>query len=109
MRLAIFALFLGAVLLSGCATNRIDWNTHVGQYTYDQAVTELGVPDRSATLSDGTIVAEWLTSRGSSYGTMHGFGGWRFQTYDVTTFPDRYLRLVFGPDKRLTRTEHFAR
>ena len=34
-----------------------------------EAITELGVPDRSATLTDGTTVAEWLTSRGSTFGT----------------------------------------
>jgi hypothetical protein len=107
IKAVLLALF-SAILLGGCATNRVDWNARVGQYTYDDAITELGVPDRSATLTDGTTVAEWLTSRGASYGTSHGFG-WRFQTYDVTQFPDRYLRLVFGPDKRLIRSENFAR
>jgi hypothetical protein len=109
MRLAALTLFCVTMFLAGCATNRIDWNTRIGQYTYDEAITELGVPDRSATLTDGTVVAEWLTSRGTAYGTAHGFGSWRLQTYDVTQFPDRYLRLIFGPDKKLTRSERFAR
>ena len=109
MRLPILTLLLSALFFAGCATNRIDWNTRIGQYTYDDAVMELGVPDRSTTLTDGTLVAEWLTSRGGAYGTAHGFGRWHFHTYDVTEFPDRYMRLVFGPDKRLVRAERFSR
>ena len=109
MRLAVLGLLLSTLLLSGCATRRIDWNSRVGQYTYDDAITELGVPDRSATLSDGTLVAEWLTSRGSSYATAHGFHNWRFQTYDISQFPDRYMRLVFSPERTLVRAEKFAR
>jgi hypothetical protein len=93
----------------GCATTKIDWNSRVGNYTYDQAVVELGVPDRYATLSDGTIVAEWLRRRGGAYGTFHRFGYSRFETYDLNQMPDSYLRLVFGPDKQLQRWEKFAR
>lgn len=96
-------------LLAGCATNKIDWNSRTGNYTYDEAITELGVPDRSATLSDGTVVAEWLSVRGGMYGNFYTFPGSRFQSYDINQFPDRYLRLVFGPDKKLLRAEKFAR
>ena len=109
MRCLRLALFFAAFLFFGCATHRVDWNARVGQYSYDDAITELGVPDRSATLSDGTTVAEWLSSRGPAYGTVHGFGGSRTQTYDITQFPDRFLRLVFGPDKKLVRRETYAR
>jgi hypothetical protein len=106
MRLGVLIVSL---FLAGCATNRIDWNTRVGNYTYDEAITELGVPDRTATLTDGTLVAEWLVSRGPAYATYHGSPGWRFQAFDINQFPDRYTRLVFGPDKRLLRAEKFAR
>ena len=104
--LSLLAFMLLAV---GCATPRTDWNSRVGHYSYDDAITELGVPDRSATLTDGTTVAEWLRTRGTSYGTSHGY--WRSGaiTYDVHQFPDQYLRLVFGPDKQLLRAENFAR
>ena len=102
------ALITVLFLLAGCATNKINWNSRVGTYSYDDAIIELGVPDRSATLSDGTMVAEWLQARGSAVGTI-SFPGSRVQTYDVTQFPDHYLRLVFGPDKRLVRAEKFAR
>ena len=53
------------VLLTGCATPRIDWQARVGHYTYDQAILELGPPEKSATLTDGSVVADWLTQRGS--------------------------------------------
>lgn len=98
-----------ALLWGGCATARVDWNSRVGHYNYDEAISELGVPDRSATLSDGTILAEWLQTRGGSYGTIHGFPGSRWHSYDVNEFPDQYLRLVFSPERQLLRTEKFYR
>jgi hypothetical protein len=104
----IAALF--AMLLLGCATTKIDWNSRIGTYTYDEAVTELGVPDRQATLTDGSIVAEWLTARGGAWGHSHSFGRYsRIHTYDIQQMPDRYLRLVFGPDRLLARAGKFAR
>jgi len=106
---AFFGFCLAALFLAGCATTKIDWNSRIGQYSYDDAITELGVPDREATLSDGSIVAEWLTSRGGAYGTTY-FSRWsRFQTYDVHEFPDRYLRLIFDPDRLLSRANNFSR
>ena len=101
--------FCLAVLLLGCATTRIDWNSRIGQYTYDDAVIELGVPDRQAELSDGSIVGEWLVRRGGAYGQAHFFPGSRFHTYDINEMPDGYLRLVFGPDKLLRSANRFAR
>ena len=102
--------FLAAiVLLLGCATSRVDWNSRVGQYSYDDAVMEMGVPDRQATLSDGSIVAEWLERRGGAYGTAFHSRYSRFQSYDVHEFPDRFLRLTFGPDRLLARAGSFAR
>jgi len=62
------------VLLAGCATSKIDWAGRVGNYTYDQAITELGPPDREAKLSDGTIVADWITRR--AY--RNSFWRWRW-------------------------------
>lgn len=106
---ALLGFLAAAILLLGCATTRVDWNSRVGQYSYDDAITELGVPDRQATLSDGSIVGEWLQRRGGAYGTSHSFRGSRFHTYDISEFPDRYLRLVFGPDQQLARAENFAR
>jgi hypothetical protein len=108
-RFAVVFVLIAGFWLAGCATTKIDWNSRVGLYSYDDAISELGVPDRQATLSDGSIVGEWLQYRGGAYGTTH-YSRWsRFQTYDVHEFPDRYLRLTFGPDKLLRQAGTFAR
>lgn len=112
---------LGAVaLLAGCATTpKINWAARVGHYTFDQAVTELGPPEKQARLDDGTIVADWLTSRG--YRTAYvspGYYGWRrrygyygpyWGSYYETYSPDYFLRLTFGPDGLLQSWKKFAR
>ena len=58
-----FGLTLAALMFAGCVTQKINWSERVGNYTYDQAVLELGPPDKSARLTDGTVVADWLTRR----------------------------------------------
>ena len=55
-----------AVMLAGCMTQRVDWNSRVGSYTYDQAVAEFGPPNTQDKLADGQVVAEWV--RGSYNG-----------------------------------------
>ena len=92
-------------LAFGCATNKIDWQSRVGAYTFDDAVREMGVPEREAKLSDGSRVAEWLTSRGPMYTRTTGFRGTRFQTYDVDKFPDQLLRLTFDPTGKLVAAQ----
>jgi hypothetical protein len=89
----------------GCATAKVDWQSRVGNYNFDAAVRELGVPDRETTLSDGSRVAEWLTSRGNYYGNTTYFPGSRFQQYDIDKFPDQYLRLTFDPKGVLAKTQ----
>ncbi len=89
---------------TGCATtSKVDWQSRVGNYNYDSVVRELGVPDRETMLGDGSRVAEWLTSRGSYYGTANYFNGAHFQQFDMDKFPDRFLRLTF--DAKGTMTE----
>ena len=44
----------------------MNWNSRVGNFTYDQAVIELGPPDKQAKLSDNTVVAEWIKRRSGS-------------------------------------------
>lgn len=111
-------LLLAAVLASGCASGSgpAEWQKRVGQMTYDEAVREYGPPDKKESLTDGSMVAEWLTHRGQVYSTpapvwggWGGWGGWgwRGRWYggamgmDVNSTPDRYLRLQFGADGRL--------
>ena len=77
-----FSLF--TAFLTGCATTpAIDWNSRVGHYTYDQALTELGAPSRQARLSNGEITYKWSAqpyvgnglNTGMSYYGSTGFTG----------------------------------
>lgn len=111
--LATLALFVG-----GCATAKIDWNARLGNYSYDQAVLELGPPDKEAKLTDGTVVADWLTRRGFRYPytTTGCYGpcapwyyGPLYPTYTDAYSPDYYLRLTFASDGKLRVWKKFAR
>ena len=114
---ATVLLTLGlCVFLTGCASTKIDWNSRIGNYTYDQAVLELGPPDKYAKLTDGTVVAEWMTRRGysgGSVGFMHGYGypyyyhPW-YPYYEPPS-PDYFIRLTFGPDGRLRAYQRVVR
>ena len=122
MKTSIRAVFLSfvfvtlALLLVGCATKKpkVDWASRVGNYTYDQAVEELGPPDKQATLTDGNIVAEWVTRQssggssigfgigGGSYGHSGGMGAGVGVSQSMgNSSTDKVLRLTFGPDKKL--------
>ena len=108
--LRFFIVLLAAsLLLTGCVGPKIDWASRMGHYTYDQAVMEFGPPDKSARLSDGTTVVEWLTRRGQviiqpdSPFITPGYCYPPFPpTYSQTYIPGAYLRLTFGPDGKLT-------
>ena len=104
------------LLWVGCATYKVDWNNRIGNYTYDQAIMELGPPDKSAKLTDGTTVAEWLTRRGysgGSVGFMYGYGypyyyrPW-YHSYEPPS-PDYFIRLTFGPDGKLQAYKRVVR
>ncbi len=106
----VFALLLALLTLSGCATRpKIDWSARVGNYTFDQAVLELGPPAKHAKLSDGTTVAEWQTAIGYTRTEYVPYGGaYRYPYYyggyaaPLTTYsPGSFLRLTFGPDNQL--------
>lgn len=110
----ILAAFL--IFAAACAGPKIDWQARVGSYTYDQAVLELGPPDRGpATLQDGTKVAEWLVHRGRSGGGFATFGGPYYYGgpfiyhYAEPPWPDRYIRLTFGPDGILKQWQNVAK
>jgi hypothetical protein len=105
-------LLLVAAFPVGCKTTpKVDWNSRVGVYTYDQAVTELGPPDKQAKLDDGKTVAEWITHHsggGLSIGT--GFfsgGGGSGMGVGVgqsigSSSSDKTLKLTFGTNNVLT-------
>ena len=112
IRSEMLCCFSLALLLAGCAsTPKVDWNGRVGSFPYDQAVAEMGPPDKSATLSDGSTVAEWFIKQGSSvsFGVGTGFYGSGSSVgvgQTVTTSPKgEYLRLTFGADGKLTTWE----
>ncbi|HEY6228804.1 MAG TPA: hypothetical protein VI282_16920 [Verrucomicrobiae bacterium] len=106
----LIALVFGiAVLVAGCATApKIDWQSRVGNYTYDQAVLDFGPPDKYAKLGDGTQVAEWLTSRGRSSG-YSSYIGRGLVYYNDASSPDYYLRLSFDPSGRLQSYKKYAK
>jgi hypothetical protein len=92
--------FFSALLVTGCVTHRINWDGRIGNYSYDQAIVDLGPPDKTARLSDGKTVAEWIT-RYSSAGTVmvggggfyrHGGIGW---VETSPTYFESKLRLTF--------------
>lgn len=99
---------LGCVfLVSSCVSNKVQWEDRVGEYTYDQAVLEMGPPDKEARLEDGTRVCEWRTSKGgiSGMGTgtslyMGPYGNYP-QAFTASQMPDSYLRLTFSPENKL--------
>ncbi len=101
-------LFLAVTFVAGCKTAPpIDWNSRVGTYTFDQAVTDFGPPDKQAKLSDGKTVAEWITHRSGGTGLSVGTG---FYTGGVgvgvgqsvgSGYSDKVLTLTFGTNSVL--------
>ncbi len=103
-------LALASFIFAGCSsTPKVDWNSRIGNYTYDQAVTDLGPPDKTARLSNDNTVADWITHShggGLGFGVGTGFfsGGGTAVGTGVSTstgYTDRVLRLTFGPDGKL--------
>ena len=110
------ALALAALVLAGCVTApAIDWSARVGNYTYDQAVAELGPPDKSTRLDNGTVIADWLTRHAQTVGAPEPYllpPGTYFgpltPMYSETTVPAQYLRLTFGADGKLKSWKEIA-
>ena len=106
---------VGALLLllvAGCATTKkVDWDSRVGTYTFDQAVTDYGPPDKQTTLSNGQKVADWVTRRSGGGGLSFGLGVGSFGSHTATgvgvsqsvsgSSRDKVMRLTFDPDGRL--------
>ena len=107
------AAVLGWVwLLAGCAsTPKVDWDSRVGGYDFDRAVMEMGPPDRSSELSDGSKVAEWFLKPGStlSFGVGTGYygrgGGVGVGQSVSSGRSGQYLRLTFDPEGVLSGWE----
>jgi hypothetical protein len=102
-------VFAMAVFLTACATTpKIDWQSRVGSYTYDQSVLDFGPPDKYAKLADGTQVAEWLLSRGRN-GGYTTYAGRGLIYYNDLSSPDYYLRLTFDPSGKLQSFKKYAK
>jgi hypothetical protein len=113
-------LALAILAFAGCATNKINWDARVGTYTHDEAILEMGPPDKQATLTDGVVVSEWLARRGRAaiYATGPGYYGYPgrpgyygtyYPSYIQPGAPDYFLRLTFGPDGKLLAWKKFTR
>jgi hypothetical protein len=114
MKISLLALF-AAVVFAGCATGpKIDWTARIGHFTYDQAVLELGPPDKEAKLDNGIVVANWIIRHGYSYttGGAVAYGGYPgtvvVPSYTQGYSPTYYLRLTFGADGKLTEWKKYA-
>ena len=100
---AVLVIVLLAVggFLAGCATTpKVDWTARMGEYTYDQAVTELGPPTKQTKLADGKTVAEWVTRTPTStgFGAGMGYGGSVGMGMGTSygNYRESVLRLTFG-------------
>ncbi len=106
LRPVAFALLvsLGLAHLGCSTTKKVDWNSRVGSYTYDQAIVELGPPDKQTKISDGKTVAEWVTRRsgGLSVGTGLYGGSAGVGVSQSVGAGDRWLRLTFDTSGRLS-------
>jgi hypothetical protein len=105
--LPLLLLLVVAGLLCGCSTAAINWDNRVGVYSWQDALTELGSPDRVADLEGGVKAAEWITPRTTGRPTaattpayVRGDRVEPTPTYGVQA-PDKVLRLSFTPDGKL--------
>jgi hypothetical protein len=78
---------LTAFLISGCAS--VNWDSRVGKYTNDQAITDYGPPDSQSKLSNGHIVYSWITGQGRNW------------TDKIILTFNKQGQLVSGQEKRL--------
>ncbi len=63
-----------AAFIAGCKTTPpVDWNSRIGTYTYSQAVTELGSPDKRFKLDDDKTLAQWITVFSSALTPRSGY------------------------------------
>ena len=110
----VCAALLG-LIGAGCqALQQVDWDGRIGQFSYEQAVAELGQPTGETKLPGGMRRAEWITNTGSSMGrALVGAGTQRGTTGVVPLDPteihrlrDRYLRLTFDKSSQLVASEN---
>ena len=55
------------VLAAGCASDRVNWDSRIGSYTYAEAVKQYGQPNEVDPLPEGGRVAYWVLPDAASY------------------------------------------
>ncbi|HAV64149.1 MAG TPA: hypothetical protein DCY13_17510 [Verrucomicrobiales bacterium] len=118
VRFSLPHVLVTAMLLAFAACSskpKVNWDARVGSFTYDQAVIELGPPDRQTEISEGRKVADWVTGRSSSPRLSVGVGSYgRGGGVGVGTGTggdpiEKVLRLTFDKDGRLVFWENTRR
>jgi hypothetical protein len=112
----ILTSILFGLFLAGCATNEpspVDWNSRIGNFTFDQAKTELGAPNQSHNQPGGGTVAEWITRRnvgGSGMEPLHAGGVDQSSGQVLSSLPkNEYLVLSFDPTGKLIKWQRVVR
>jgi hypothetical protein len=116
------AVILLAALLLACATKAKvardrDWSPYIGNYTFGQAIEELGQPYVTGEQSDGSKFAEWIVHQSPQVSLGFGAGGGSFGSHSgvgagTTVSPPphgEYLHLDFGTNgllKAWTKIRH---
>jgi len=107
-------------LAAGCASSSkpdkpdpktINWSERIGNYTFEQAVADLGKPAVTGESSEGRM-AEWVMRRSPRMSFGFGVGTGSYGSHggvgvgvgsSVSPPPSgEYLHLKFGPDGKLT-------
>ena len=103
------------LFFAGCkSTPKIDWAGRVGVFTYDEAVIELGPPDKVTLISTGRV-ADWVTGRdrGPTFsfgvGSYGGAGGVGVGTGTGGKITENILRLTFDEQDKLVTWENTQR
>ena len=117
LRSFLVTLIFATLLANAACTTKpkVDWNSRVGSFTYDQAVVELGPPDRMTEISEGRKVADWVTGRTSSprlsfgVGSYGGGGGVGVGTGTGGDPIEKILRLTFDKDGKVVQWENTRR
>ena len=99
-------------LVAGCATApHGNWNERVGNYTFQQAVNEMGAPQDLRKAPDGTFTAQWRVRPGEPWTDAEAIDadfyspslGINPVPFGIKGAPDRFIRLTFGLDGRLLK------
>jgi len=109
--------FISVLVLAGCiAAGNKQWSARVGHYTLDQAVSELGQPERSVLLMGGAVMVEWFAESPGNVKPGGPNQEWPVHFHNgaasasaPTGCPTCHLRLTFAPDEILASWQMYSR